>query len=73
MTHFSLTSTEVTALSILIVWEIFWKGLALWKAARRNDKVWYVILLIINSVGILEIVYIFVFSKREDKVNKSAD
>jgi len=38
MTNFSLTSGEVTALTLLIVWELIWKGLALWKAAKRNDK-----------------------------------
>lgn len=49
----------------LIVWGIVWKGIALWKASRNTDKVWYIALLIINTIGILEILYIFVFSKRE--------
>jgi methionyl-tRNA synthetase len=39
--------------------------LALWKAAQNKDKWWYVAMLVINTVGILEIVYYFYFSKRK--------
>lgn len=48
----------------LIVWSVIWKGLALWKAARDGSKTWFVILLIVNTLGILEILYIYVFSKK---------
>jgi len=48
----------------LAVWAIPWKGWALWKAARAGSKVWFVVLLIINTVGILDILYIFIFSKK---------
>lgn len=47
----------------LLIWSLFWKGLALWKAARDGSKAWFIILLVINTIGILEILYIFVFSK----------
>jgi len=49
----------------LILWSLLWKGIALWKAARNEDKAWYVVLLIFNTVGILELLYIFVFSKKK--------
>ena len=52
---------------ILVIWSLIWKGIALWKAARYGDKTWFIALLIINTVGILEIFYIYVFSKRESK------
>ena len=39
---------------LILVWSLIWKGLALWRAARRQDKVWYVILLVLNTVGIAE-------------------
>jgi hypothetical protein len=35
------------------------KGLALWKAARHDSKGWFVVLLAVNSLGILDIVYYF--------------
>lgn len=55
-------------LPIIIIWSLVWKGIALWKAARNNDLVWYIILLIVNTIGILEIIYIFAFAK--NKKNK---
>lgn len=49
----------------LMIWSIIWKGIALWKAARNGHKAWYVILLIVNTVGILEIIYILCCSKKK--------
>jgi hypothetical protein len=49
---------------ILAIWVIPWKGVALWKAARRSDKWWFVVLLVLNTFAILEILYIFIWSKR---------
>lgn len=43
----------------LLVWTGFWKGLALWHAARRAESTWFIVLLVIQTVGILEIVYLF--------------
>ncbi|OGF62848.1 hypothetical protein A2662_02805 [Candidatus Giovannonibacteria bacterium RIFCSPHIGHO2_01_FULL_45_33] len=48
----------------LIVWTIYWKGRALWHAARKGDLYWFIALLLINTAGILEILYIFRFSKK---------
>jgi hypothetical protein len=53
----------ILALLTMIVWSIIWKGFALWKAARRNQSTWFVIMLVANTLGILEILYLFVFSK----------
>ena len=52
-------------LVVLLIWSIFWKGLALWHSARRADTIWFVIFLFINTLGILEIVYLFAFAKRK--------
>ncbi|MDO8515737.1 MAG: DUF5652 family protein [bacterium] len=49
---------------LLIVWSLYWKGRALWLAARHGSKHWFIALLIINTAGILEILYIYVFSKK---------
>ena len=45
------------------VWSSAWKGIALWRAARNNHLGWYIALLIVNTLGILEIIYIFAVSK----------
>ncbi|OIO81335.1 hypothetical protein AUJ84_01330 [Candidatus Pacearchaeota archaeon CG1_02_32_132] len=50
---------------IVLIWSIIWKGLALWKSARKNQSIWFIIILILNTVGILEILYLFLFSKIE--------
>ena len=54
-------------LLLAVIWTLFWKAKALWKAARAGSKWWFVILLLINTLGILDILYIYVFSKRKIK------
>ncbi len=49
--------------AIIFVWIIVWKLLALWKSARNNHVVWFLLIAVINTIGILEILYIYVFSK----------
>ena len=51
----------------LLVWSLIWKGMALWKAAKKNDRNWFIALLLINTAGILDILYIYVFSKGTKK------
>jgi len=50
-------------LLVLVVWSLIWKGIALWKAVRNNSKPWFIVLLLVNTVGILEILYIYWLSK----------
>lgn len=47
----------------LLLWSLFWKGLALWHASRQNQPWWFVILLVVNTLGILEIIYLFAVLK----------
>lgn len=49
----------------LAVWEVVWKGLGLWKAAQNKQTGWFVAMLAINSVGILPILYLYVFSPKQ--------
>lgn len=44
---------------ILIVWILAWKGYALWVAAQRRHKWWFVAIFILNTFAILEIIYLF--------------
>jgi len=52
---------------ILSVWEFIWKAVALWKAARNSSRGWFATLLVVNSLGIIPILYIFLFSKTTKK------
>jgi Family of unknown function (DUF5652) len=54
-------------LPVLIVWELVWKGIGMWKAARHSQKAWYVMILVLSTIGILPITYIFFFQKEKKK------
>jgi len=53
-------------LGIAIVWVLPWKAVALWKAARKGSVPWFIVLLVFNTLGILEILYIFWFGKKKE-------
>jgi len=61
-------NTWVTLL--IILWVMPWKGVALWKAAKKSEKWWFIILLVVNTLAVLEILYIFIFSKEKGIVKK---
>jgi hypothetical protein len=48
---------------ILLFWSIFWKGLALWHASRKGEHWWFMAILVVNTAGILEIIYLFAILK----------
>jgi hypothetical protein len=50
---------ESLILIIIGLWATAWKGYSLWLSARSGQKKWFLVLLIINTIGILEIYYIF--------------
>lgn len=54
-------------LVLLVLWAIPWKGIALWKAARLGQKKWFIVLLVVNTLAILEIIYIFAVAKKKEK------
>jgi len=58
-------SNYVLLFILLIIWSIIWKGIALWKAARNNHLIWFIIMMFVNTAGILEIIYILAFSKKK--------
>ena len=54
-------------LLIVLAWTLPWKAVALWKAARRGERGWFVALFLINTFALLEIYYIFMIAKQESK------
>lgn len=49
---------------ILAIWDAVWKMIALWKSARNNNLAWFIFIGIINSIGIVPIVYILMHRKK---------
>jgi hypothetical protein len=55
----------VTIIIILSIWDLVWKTIAMWKSARANHLVWFICIAVINTVGILPIIYILIH--KDDK------
>ena len=55
-------------LAIVLVWSFAIKGVALWTSARKGHKVWFVVFLLINDIGVLELIYLTWFSKEKHAV-----
>jgi len=56
------------AIFLALVWEMAWKGIALWRAGRNGHLGWFIALFIVNTMGILPIIYIFAFSRRGERI-----
>lgn len=70
----TILQTNPVLLAVLVIWSLLWKGPALWKAAHQNDKLWFIGLLVINTAGLLEILYLFFFSqKQKDSVEEKIE
>lgn len=58
-----------------LLWSLIWKGIALWYAAKRDEKVWFGVLLVLNTMGIVEIMYLVfrvkLFSKKHAPLKKA--
>ena len=63
MSQWGISSWMICIMAIIFVWSYTWKLLALWRSAREKSVVWFIALALINTVGILDILYIYVFSK----------
>jgi hypothetical protein len=54
----------------ILIWSLVWKALALYKSARNGHKFWFVLMFVLLiyptiTLGILEILYIYLFSKMD--------
>lgn len=54
-------------LMLIALWETVWKGFALWRAGRNNQLYWFLAILLLNTIGILPILYLLFFSRTEAK------
>ena len=59
------TTGQLLIIFLILLWILPWKGWALWKAARAGNKIWFIVLLVVNSLAILEILYVFLFSQKK--------
>lgn len=59
----NLTPEEWTILGVVSIIELVLKGYALWKAAQAKHQWWFIAILILNTFGLLPLVYILFFQK----------
>lgn len=64
-----LASIPPIIILIFFIWSAFWKILALWRAAQSGQQYWFIALFLINTVGILDIIYLAKFSKKKVSFN----
>jgi hypothetical protein len=64
MATVEISLTESIILYILSIWSLIWKGLALWRASKQAQRNWFVVLLVLNTAGILDLIYLFRFSHK---------
>jgi len=53
-------------LVLVIIWSTVWKALALWRSARNKQVVWFIVILLLNTIGILEIIYLAFFQRNKN-------
>jgi methionyl-tRNA synthetase len=57
----------VPVMILVGVWDIIWKGIGMWKSAGHKQLAWFIAILILNTVGILPIIYLLWFQKSSRK------
>lgn len=51
-------------IALAIVWTLVWKGFALWRSAELRQKYRFIAILLINTLGILEIIYLYCVARK---------
>ena len=56
---------------IFIIWEMVWKGIGLWKSAKKGDTVWFVAIFVINLFGLIPLFYLWKTKQLEEVLKDS--
>mgnify|MGYP001566000088 CR=1 FL=1 len=49
----------------LYVWSLIAKGIALWRAAHLKQRNWFIAILVLNTLGVLDLIYLFRFAEKK--------
>jgi len=66
----ALSGIPSWGLLMLFIWSLGVKALSLWKSARGDQRYWFGALFFINTLGILELIYLLFFEKSRIKSKK---
>ncbi len=54
---------------VLTIFELVMKLIAMWRAGRNNNLAWFIVIGIINTAGILPIIYLLINRKKKPEEN----
>ena len=60
----------ITIVAVFIIWDIVWRMVACWTAAKNNQMGWFIACAIVSSFSLLPICYLLFFEKEEKNGNK---
>lgn len=63
----------VAPLVALGLWALIWKAFALYRAGANRSPGWFTAILLVNSLGLLEMSYLFVFGTRKRATTRLLD
>ena len=52
---------------VALAWDGIWRLIAYWKAGRNNQLGWFIALAVLNTMGILPILYLLFFQKSKER------
>lgn len=52
-------------LLLIYIWSLIWKGIAMWRAAHLKQRNWFIAILVLNTLGVIEIAYLFKFAEKK--------
>ena len=55
----------------LMIFDLILRGFALWRSARKGQNVWFIALLVVNSLGILPLIYLVLNRDQKEAPKKS--
>ena len=63
--EYNISDSQILIITLFVLWDLIWKGFALWRAAQRKQPIWFVALLVLNTAGFLPIIYILMTEQRD--------
>jgi methionyl-tRNA synthetase len=54
---------------VAVILEIIFKAVGLWKTGRNNQPGWFIAIFVLNTAGILPLVYLLFFQRNKNKAS----
>ena len=62
----AISTGGLIVLVIAMIWTLVWTAIALWKSARNKQTVWFIVMLLVNTLGLIEVIYLAFFQKNRN-------